>query len=246
VFLGLDTSTLFVSLALAEGPAGSRLVAERVDGPPKKQSELLPQSIHALLEENRVPLQSLRGIAFGVGPGSFTGLRVGLATVKGLAYAAQLPVSGVSSLAAIAQDATRGQTGGLVAPVAVARSGELYVAVYERSSQELLQRLPETAVSVADVPAFLAGHPEIALVGPALETYAEALVAAGIAQARLVLGHVHPTARALLELARFETAFNAQALFALEPHYVKSSGAEANPKFPPLPGPAPTARIREE
>jgi tRNA threonylcarbamoyladenosine biosynthesis protein TsaB len=101
VLLALDTSTLTLSLALTTGVGPqARAVEQLALGPPRKQSEMLPGEIEALLARHGVALSGLEGIVVGLGPGSFTGLRVGLATVKALAYAARLRVTGVSSLAA--------------------------------------------------------------------------------------------------------------------------------------------------
>jgi len=244
VRLGLDTSTSWVSLALA---SSNGVIAEQVEGPPQKQSQLLPGMVHQLLAAQNVPIQSLTGLVVGLGPGSFTGLRVGLATAKGLAYALKLEVVGVSSLAAVALDAL-GQLaeGSRVATVAVARRDELYVGIYQRTGAGVVLSVPEQAVMVPDVPAYLAAHGDFPVAGPALETYRQALVSVGMTASSLLPGYEVPSARALLSLATFKGAFDAQSLFALEPHYIKTSGAEQNPKFPPLPGQAPVARIRED
>jgi tRNA threonylcarbamoyladenosine biosynthesis protein TsaB len=89
-------------------------------------------------------------IAVGLGPGSFTSLRVGLATAKGFAFARQRPLVGVCSLAAIAWQA-RERVSGLICPVTDAKRGELYAAVY---------RVCETSVDAA-VPPFVASPEEL-------------------------------------------------------------------------------------
>ncbi|HLM44702.1 MAG TPA: tRNA (adenosine(37)-N6)-threonylcarbamoyltransferase complex dimerization subunit type 1 TsaB, partial [Myxococcaceae bacterium] len=95
MFLTLDTSTLTLSLALAEREGeGVRVLEHVVVGPPKKQSEVLPGIVGELLARQGVALKSLEGLALGLGPGSFTGLRIGLSCLKGLAYAAGLKVAG--------------------------------------------------------------------------------------------------------------------------------------------------------
>src|SRR5262249_57625490 len=128
MFVALDTSTLTLSLALVERD-GRRTVAveEEALGPPRKQSDMLPAAIIELLKRHRVALDALEGIAVGLGPGSFTGLRIGLATAKALAYAKGLRVAGASSLAAVA---LAGPEGGPLFPCPLPRQRELSSASY--------------------------------------------------------------------------------------------------------------------
>src|SRR5690606_32044529 len=80
------------------------------------------------LQEARVDKRELDAIAVGVGPGSFTGLRIGLATAKGLAFALDLPVVPVSTLAAAAYGT--GAQAGLVVPLFDAKRGQVFTGVY--------------------------------------------------------------------------------------------------------------------
>ena len=100
VLVALDCSTLTLSLALLR--ADKTLVEHRLVGPPYRQSEVLPGEIEKLLTARGKTLKDVTGFVVGLGPGSFTGLRIGLATIKGLAYALKVPVVGASSLAALA------------------------------------------------------------------------------------------------------------------------------------------------
>lgn len=249
MFLALDTSTLTLTLALCERSsdaapdAALRVIARDEQGPPKKQSELLPGAIEALLEGAGIKLPQLEGIVVGLGPGSFTGLRIGLATAKALSYAANVKLAGVSSLQAV----------GLVGPegpplftVAVARVDELYLGVYRRQGRVVTALEPETALRPDELAAKLREVPDAVVLGPAVGDYRAKLEALGVEPARLLDVAPFPTAEAIAELARFPAAFDVQAMFALEPHYVRASEAERNPKFPPLPGPPPTSRIRED
>src|SRR6185295_9467790 len=140
--------------------------------PPRKQSELLPGEARALLERHRLSFQDLEGIAVGLGPGSFTGLRIGLATAKGLAYAASVPLAGASSLQALALDAAAAGRGPLALPVAVARQNELYVAAYRVDGDVAAAVEPEQALPLAEAAAFLL-RCEGAVVGPAVREYRE-------------------------------------------------------------------------
>jgi tRNA threonylcarbamoyladenosine biosynthesis protein TsaB len=239
MLIALDTSTLTLSLALV-GP-GPALLAEAAHPPPKKQSEMLPGALTELLGQHGLSLSDVTGYAVGLGPGSFTGLRIGLATVKALAYAQRRPVGGASSLAALALD---GPPGVSLVPAMVSRKGEVYVGFYRRAGEGLLQEGEEEAWTPTQLGAHLGAHPEARALGPGATELADSLVAAGAAPAQLLEGFAFPSAWAVARLAHMPVDFVPEALFALEPHYLRASEAERNPKFPPLPGPVPKARIR--
>ncbi|XXF75921.1 tRNA (adenosine(37)-N6)-threonylcarbamoyltransferase complex dimerization subunit type 1 TsaB [Myxococcaceae bacterium GXIMD 01537] len=244
MFLSLDTSTLTLSMALVEREGeGLRVLEHVVVGPPHKQSEVLPGAIGELLARHGVALRDLEGLAVGLGPGSFTGLRIGLASLKALAYAAGLKVAGVSSLAAVALE---GPEGPPLCCLAVARKDDLYFGRYRRAGHTVELLEPETAMSPEEVAARLAAEPEALALGPALVDYRAALESRGVAGSRLLSAPTFPSAVEVARLARFPQAQSLEALFALEPHYVRASLPEMNPKFPPLPGPAPTARLKED
>jgi tRNA threonylcarbamoyladenosine biosynthesis protein TsaB len=244
VFLALETSTLTLSLALYEREGDDvRILEQREEGPPRKVSEMLPRAVFDLLESHGQTLRGLQGISFGIGPGSFTGLRIGLATVKALAYAAQLPVGSVSSLAAAALE---GEEGALLIPCEVARRGELYFGRFRRKGQQVTAEGAEDAGTVAQFAELLRETPDAVAMGPGVVAYRAELEAAGVDAARLRDVPHHPTASAVARLCQVPTTFDQQALFALEPHYVRASEPERNPKFPPLPGAPTQARIRED
>ncbi|HEY1909167.1 MAG TPA: tRNA (adenosine(37)-N6)-threonylcarbamoyltransferase complex dimerization subunit type 1 TsaB, partial [Myxococcaceae bacterium] len=240
--LALDSSTLTLSLAVGRPGEAEPVAAERL-GPPAKTSDLLPGALTDLLCRAGLTLADVRGFAVGLGPGSFTGLRIGLATVKGLAYARRLGVVGASSLAALALEGPAEVT---MAVVAVARRGELYVGRYRRHGAGVESLAPEEAWTEADLARWLGSEPEARVLGPAVHAVRTSLLAAGVPESSLLEMPDIPSAWAVARLAGAPPEFDVQALSALEPHYVRASEAERNPKFPPLPGPAPAARIRDE
>lgn len=244
MFLALDTSTLMLSMALVEREGEDVRVLEHVVlGPPQKQSEVLPGAVGELLARHGATLKGLEGLAVGLGPGSFTGLRIGLATVKALAYASGLKVAGASSLAAVALE---GPEGPPLYCLAVARKDDLYLGRYRRTGRRVELLEPETAMSPEEVAARLVAEPDAVALGPALADYRAALEKHGVAASRLLTQPTFPSAAELARLVRFPESQPVEALFALEPHYVRASGPEMNPKFPPLPGPAPTARLKDD
>lgn len=244
MLLALDTSTLTLSLALCERRGGKVVVVEEAFfGPPRKQSDLLPQEIKSLLDRHQVKLTSLEGIAVGLGPGSFTGLRIGLATAKALGYAAKVSVAGVSSLKAVAPEGPEGRR---LFVCAVARVGEFYVGTYRNAAGRVVQEGEEQALSPVEFAECLRRDPDAVALGPGMANARADLLALGVGAERLLARGEFPRAVRIAELAVLPDAFDREALFALEPHYVRASEAEQNPKFPPPPGPPPTPRLRHD
>ncbi len=240
MILALDTSTLALSMALCDGP---RLVEHVVIHPPRKQSEMLPGEAGLLLARHEVTLPSLDALVVGLGPGSFTGLRISVATFKAFAYAARVPLSGASSLAAVACDGPEGEE---LWTIAVARVDELYLGRYRRLGDGVEKLADEDALTPPELAERARANPHALILGPATVDYRAKLMALGVDGARILeVGQV-PSAVHLARLAEKPAAFELQKVFSLEPHYVRGSSAERNPKFPPLPGPAPVARIRED
>lgn len=100
-----------------------------------------------------------------------------------------------------------------------------------------------TLAQVADA---LKASPDARMIGPALTDWRAPLEALGVPAASFLPGPLVPSAVCLARLATIPTTFSAEALYALEPHYIRGSGAEENPKFPPLPGVEPKARLKED
>ena len=127
--LGLDTSTAASSACVlrADGEAFDVTPPpDRLAGPPRHASELLP-AVASAMQAAEVRWEDLDAIAVGVGPGTFTGLRIGIATARALASANELPRRRVSSLAALAA----GVGSPLRLPLIDARRGEVFAALYD-------------------------------------------------------------------------------------------------------------------
>jgi tRNA threonylcarbamoyladenosine biosynthesis protein TsaB len=137
--LGIETSTRQGGVAIV-GEDG--VLCEAVLNVEVTHSERLLPAVDRALDEARITLENLGGIAVSIGPGSFTGLRIGLSTAKGLAYATGLPLVGVPTLEAMAWalPAARWQ----VCPVLDARKQEVYAALF-RHEPEGLRRVTEDA-----------------------------------------------------------------------------------------------------
>ncbi|MFD2670827.1 tRNA (adenosine(37)-N6)-threonylcarbamoyltransferase complex dimerization subunit type 1 TsaB [Marinicrinis sediminis] len=131
-WLALDTSTATLSVSLLTGEeeeASIQLEANR-----NHSIQLLP-TVEKLMQERQWPMSSLDGIAVGKGPGSYTGIRVGVTAAKTLAWALQIPVIGVSSLHALALPHVAEQTEVWVVPVMNGRRGQVYTSLYTHRKQ---------------------------------------------------------------------------------------------------------------
>jgi tRNA threonylcarbamoyladenosine biosynthesis protein TsaB len=171
--LAVDTGTQAGSLAVLRDTRVLGVVSTWTD---ETYSSRMFRHLEFLLSELKLGLKQFDLFAVGAGPGSFTGLRVGLTAVKGWAEVYQKPIAAVSALEAVAAQARAGE--GLLAPVMDARHGQIYAGVYRRSS-EGLARVGDERVMTADE--FLgslrreAGHEKLVFVTPTPEVLAEAL-----------------------------------------------------------------------
>ena len=184
--LGIDTSTPIGSVALIEGES---LVAEHTLNIVKAHSSRLMPAIDTVLKWGDITAEELDGCVVGIGPGSFTGIRIGIATIKSLCYALDKPIVGVSTLEAIAYNLR--WTEGLICPLLDARRNESYGAIFRGGDE--WQRLtddwclPIEAV-LAEIETGRARLPEsenertrllqCTFVGDGLEKYADAVQAA--------------------------------------------------------------------
>lgn len=135
MLLAFDTATPAVTVALHDG---DRVVATSTKVDAMRHGELLAPGITAVLDEAWVPRQEITAVAVGVGPGPFTGLRVGLVTARTLAAVLQIPVYGVCTLDVLAAEAV--DTGAVDEPFLVAtdaRRKEVYWAAYDEHGTRL-------------------------------------------------------------------------------------------------------------
>ncbi len=135
MILAFETSTPCASLALC---SGGDLVCELSIETKNRHGEALAPALDFMMKSAGIAFADVEAYAAGIGPGSFTGLRTGLAFVKGLVLANPRPFSAVSSLAALAMDAA--YFDGPVLPVIDARKGEVFTAVFRGNGQGGLSR----------------------------------------------------------------------------------------------------------
>src|SRR5713101_6526754 len=156
--LGVDTATSTASVAIIEDGV---LVAEKifpravpVNGSTvghfkSNHAEVLLPLIETALQAAAVSLSELSCLAVSIGPGSFTGLRIGLSTAKGLAYGWQIPVVGVSTLLANAARVT--DYDGLICSLLDARKKQVYASLFRRCGERLARLTEDSVLAVTEV-----------------------------------------------------------------------------------------------
>ena len=141
--LGIDTSTKYAGVAVIED--GTLLAQSAMQFMASHSEKLLPEIAH-ILEIMKIPLETIDYYAITVGPGSFTGLRVGISTVKGLAFVTGKNVVPVSSLKVIARGFP--YVDFPICPVMDARKKEVYSAIFKWQNQKLVRVKKDTVLSI--------------------------------------------------------------------------------------------------
>ena len=172
IILAVDTTTFSGSVALLDN---SKLMAEvNIDSSSTYSERLLP-SIDFLLETNKIDVKKIDAFAVAVGPGSFTGIRVGLSTIKSFAYASRKPIAPVSTLEALAFK-LRFPQGRLICPVLDAKKKEIYAALFETKDRKFKKLIPQGAYSPDYFFSLLPSHRVISFVGNGIQTYKDKIL----------------------------------------------------------------------
>jgi len=220
--LGIDTSTPCGSVGLIED---ERVLSEYLLHSPVTHSERLIAAIDLVLNESHLSVHGLDGWSVCLGPGSFTGLRIGVSTVKGLAFATRKPVAGVTSLDALASQLS--PTPCLICPVLDARKGEVYTAYYRYDKGNTLRRLsPYRAIRPDDLAREI--HEQTVFLGDGIMTYGHILRDSLASLAVFVspfLSVVRGATVAHMGLTELESGRSLD-LSRFTPLYVRSSEAE--------------------
>ena len=224
LILGIDTATQQVGCAIG-GHEGVLASAHSSRG--KRHAETLTPAIDFIRRQARIDLSEISVVAVDLGPGLFTGLRVGIASAKALAHALRVPMIGVNSLDLVAFSVRFSNR--LIVSSLDARRGELYYAFY-RQVPGGVQRLTDPELGSPDdlVSEIIARGEECLLVGDGPLRYQDMF--SGLSKAELASRDVaYPSARSLVQLA------HAQALreewvnpWELQPLYLRPPDAEIN------------------
>ena len=171
--LALDTTTGNGSVALLED---KKLLAEVNAESPTTHSSRLLRSVDFLLKQNLLGIRDIDGFAVAAGPGSFTGIRIGLSTIKAFAFASRRPVAPVSSLAALTMKLRETQ-GRLFCPMIDAKKGEVFAALFEQQGRSLRTVINEGAYRPDTLLARLPAHRVIHFIGTGVEAYKDRILA---------------------------------------------------------------------
>ena len=144
--LVLESSGLVASVALMEE---DKMVCEFTMNHKKTHSQTLLPMVDEMVKITGYDIKELDAIAISKGPGSFTGLRIGSATAKGLSQALDIPVVAVSSLEGLA--ANLYGTGDIICPIMDARRSQVYTGLFQYEGERLVAKMEDTAIAVAEL-----------------------------------------------------------------------------------------------
>ena len=152
--LALETSARAVSAAITED---GRVLASGYQDTGLTHSRTLMPIVEHLFRNTGLTVQDMDAVAVAAGPGSFTGIRIGVSAAKGLAFAADKPAAGVSTLAAMARNVSF--AGGLIICAMDARRSQIYNALFTAEDGVLTRLTPDRAVSLAELAEELRSDP---------------------------------------------------------------------------------------
>jgi tRNA threonylcarbamoyladenosine biosynthesis protein TsaB len=220
LILTIETSTPIERVAVVRD---GTVLAEVDEVVGRGHTEKLLGAVESVLSRSSVDLDALDAVAVSIGPGRFSGLRVGLATAKGLAASSDLPVLPVETLAALAESGRPHE--GLVCPMLDARRGEVYGALFRLDGYGRERLLPDAAAApsamLKSVAAEANGRPVLFL-GSGVPASADEIAAVFGGAAVLPDAEVPaPTAAAIAALAEERELPEASAAATLEPTYLR-------------------------
>ncbi len=155
--LSINTSHGICSVALAEDGV---LIAIKTDNEASKQAEILFLIINTMLQENNLSYADIGAIAVDIGPGSFTGVRIGLASARGITLAAKIPVIGVTGFEALAYAAKNDATYENLLVVLDARRGQVFAQFFSKDGAST-----EMLLDYESMAGFIKQHTDITIIG---------------------------------------------------------------------------------
>ena len=221
--LAVDTATTSCSVAIVDNTS---LLSEFTLAKEETHSKHLMDMIKAALRMSGLNFSDLDGFAVTRGPGSFTGLRIGISTIKGLAVASEKPVVGVSSLETLALQVSYSRD--LICPILDARRGEVYFSRYRFLNGHLKKQTkervapPDQAVDDLNESCLFVGNGAVVYKEMILEKMGEFA-----SFAPLIQNTIRASTMAYLSMAKFENN-DTDDIEKILPYYIRKSDAELN------------------
>ena len=177
ITLAFDSTAKAASVAVTDG---YKLLGEYTIDNGLTQSELLLPMAENLLSSLKLSFSDVELFACSVGPGSFTGVRIGVSVIKGLAFGRNTPVSAVSTLEALAENLCG--TRGIIVPVMDARRSQVYTAIFGGNGEAITRITEDMAIPISELANMLSvyGNEPIYLVGDGYGVVKSALISLGI------------------------------------------------------------------
>jgi tRNA threonylcarbamoyladenosine biosynthesis protein TsaB len=219
--LAIETSTLAGGVALLDG---DQLIAEHTLYARTTHSERLMATVDRLLGDSGWAIGELEGVAVSIGPGSFTGLRIGVSTAKGLALALGIPLIGIPTLDALA--VTLPHAADPVCPILDAKKGEVYASLFHWEAGRMVRDWEYLALTPEDLCSRLSGS--VIFVGDGIRAFGELLSRALGPRARMAPpGRRLPSAACVAQLGHSRLlSGEADEPARLTPIYIRPSEAE--------------------
>jgi len=218
-FLAIDASTEACSVALS---INNEIVSDFEICPQSHSVVLLPM-IDRLLKQAGCKLSQLDGLIFGQGPGSFTGVRIGIGVAQGLAFSADLPVVGVSTLQTMAQQAYIKENKSAVISAIDARMSEVYAGFYQLNQENIMTAVvDDTVLPPAKLAAYLVEHTTSAYgVGSGWDAYQAQLHDLKTNQGSPAI--LYPDAEAMLAIGKVGFSDKSVSAEHAQPVYVRDT-----------------------
>ena len=218
--LAIDSTAVVASVALCED---EKLIALYTVNNGNTHSETLLPMVESILKEAKLTASDIDLFAVSNGPGSFTGVRIGCATIKGLAFGRNVPCAEVSTLEALAYN-LKG-TAGVICPVMNARRNQVYNALFKFEGDTLTRLCPDRAIATSELAEELSGEEKIYLVGDGYDITAPLIPNEKLGFTHPVMIHQNAYSVAMLALRDYKDGKTVSDV-ALAPTYLRPSQAE--------------------
>lgn len=218
--LAIDSTAIVASVALCED---EKLIALYTVNNGNTHSETLLPMVESILKEAKFSPSDIDLFAVSNGPGSFTGVRIGCATIKGLAFGRNVPCVGISTLEALAYN-LKGANG-IICPVMNARRNQVYNALFRYEGDKLIRLCPDRAISVSELAEELTNEEKIYLSGDGVDITAPFIPQENLGFTHPVMIHQNAYSIAMLALDAYKAGKYCSDT-ELAPTYLRPSQAE--------------------